>query len=325
MNFSSKLKKTAIGLVSTAIITGTPLVSKAESPIGNFPSKVLAPISQIKESQSKPRISLFGGLFDNGKDKTTSISSPAAQLEYSQGNYSISYLNEGHISSPEKHHRDGLVGQVWARKGYFSAGAGGYIYCDTTKENPIGEELNEHGLGAILSVNAEYPITKNLSGNIRTNFVLARGMNTGSILAGLSYSFGPEKEKIKENIAQEVTLFPLGFGVINSNRGGQSLAHGIEYRLNLGKNIDWTIGYVDEGERNGVNSQAWVVKKLNKISLGIGGGIYANSKDGVDGIASITASYDLSKKLDARFTWSRIVTNNDTDADLVLLGLGYKF
>jgi hypothetical protein len=324
MTLSSKLKKATIGILSSAIIAGTPLVTKAESPLSNS-SKNLETITQVEKAQPINRISIFGGIFDNGKDKTTSLVSPAAQLEYSQGNYSISYLNEGHISIPEKHHRDGLVGQIWARKGYFSAGAGGYLYCDTTKEGLIGEESNEHGLGAIISLNAEYPITKNLSGNIRTNFVLAKGMNTGSILAGLSYNFEAKKEGIKENLSQEVTLFPIGFSVINSDRGGQSLAYGAEYRLNVRENIDWTVGYFDEGERSGVNSQIWAVKRLKKFSLGVGGGLYTNSKNNLDAIASLTASYDLSKKLDARLTWSRMVTGNDADADVALFGIGYKF
>jgi hypothetical protein len=93
--------------------------------------------------------------------------------------------------------------------------------------------------------------------------------------------------------------------------------------LNVKKNLDWTVGYLDEKRRSGVNSQLWAVKKLDKFSLGIGGGVY--SADRMNFMVSLTGKYDLSERLNIRTTFSRITTDNNKDADVALLGLGYKF
>jgi len=266
------------------------------------------------------KFSIFGGISTNGKEIVYTGSYSVMQFEhlfeFLKEDWSVSYLNEGQFSNP-KHHRDGFVGQYWVKKGYFSAGAGGYLYFDTTEDGS-----NVHGLGGILSLNAEYPVTTNLSGNLRTNFILARGMNTASLMAGLSYKFALEKDS-KENTSQEFTIFPAGLSFSSSIFGERSFSYGAEYRLNVKKNLDWTVGYLDEKIRRGVNSQLWVMKKLDKFSLGIGGGIY--SADRINLIVSLTGNYDLSEKLTIRATCLRITTNNNTDADVALLGLGYKF
>jgi hypothetical protein len=319
MTFSSKLKKAAIGIIGSAIIAGTPLVSKAESP-KNAPHENLETIVQVEKVPTTNKTSVFVGLATNGKETvkigTQSVMQFEHMFEFLNQKWAISYINEGQFSEP-KHHRDGVAGQYWIKKGNFSAGAGGYLYYDTTED-----WSNVHGLGGIFSLNAEYPITKNLSGNIRTNFILARKMNTNSFMAGLSYNISPDKD-FKENKKQEITLFPVGGSFPNTNNAQAYYAYGAEYRLNLKKNIDWTVGYLDEKRRNGVNSQLWAVKKMNKISLGAGGGVYLANRTNL--IVSLTGSYDISEKLNARATWSRITTDNHDDADVILLGLGYKF
>jgi len=318
--FSCKFRKAVLGIIGSVIIVGTPLSAKAESPINNSSSKALAPINQTEEAPVLQKISVFAGISTNGKELVYTGSYSVMQFEYLfeflKEKWSISYINEGQFSNP-KHHRDGFVGQYWVKKGYFSAGAGGYLYFDTTED-----QSNVHGLGGILSLNVEYPITTNLSGNLRANLVSAREMTTVSFMAGLSYNFAPQKDS-KENISQEITIFPAGYSFSGSYLGGSSFSYAAEYRLNVYKNIDWTVAYLDEKIRNGVNSQLWAIKKLDKFSLGIGAGVYL--ADRTDLIISITGEYDLSEKFNLRATFSRVATNDSNDADVALLGLGYKF
>lgn len=318
MAFSFKLKKTALGTIcSVIIILMIPLVVEAEN-IGY--SKTSTPIKQEEKSITTQKIYVFGGLSTNNKELlytgSYSVMQFEQQFEFLKKTWSLSYLNEGQFSDP-KHHRDGFVGQYWFKKGYFSAGAGGYFYYDTTEDGS-----NVHGLGGILSLNAELPITTNLSANLRTNLVLARDMNTVTLMAGLSYNFAPEKEFKK--ISQEITIFPVGGSYSGGSYvQGSSYAYSAEYRLNILKNLDWSIGYLNEEIRSGINSQLWAIKRLNKFSTGIGAGIYFADK--TDVIVSVTANYDLFEKLAVRATWSRITTDNNNDADVALLGLGYKF
>lgn len=316
MIFSNKLKRAALLVISFITITISPLFADENV------SSIKSPDSVNQEKRpSTEKIYVFGGLSTNNKELLYTGSYSVMQFEHRfeflKKTWSFSYLNEGQFSDP-KHHRDGFIGQYWLKKGYFSAGAGVYLYFDTTED-----ESNVHGIGGILSINAELPITTNLSANLRTNLVLARDLNTVSILAGLSYNFAPEKE-FKGNILQEITIFPVGgsYGG-GANLHGSSFSYGAEYRLNLLKNLDWTIGYLNEEKRSGANTQLWAVKRLNMFSIGLGTGIYFADK--TDVIISVTANYDLSEKLAARATWSRIATDDNKDADVVLLGLGYKF
>jgi hypothetical protein len=39
----------------------------------------------------------------------------------------------------------------------------------------------------------------------------------------------------------------------------------------------------------------------------------------------MTGSYQFYQHMDARFTWNRILTNYNMDADVFLGGIGYRF
>ena len=317
MSFSYKLKKDVLGIIIFLTFAAFPLFAEAEDM-----SYSKTPVSGKQEQKelNPQKIYFFGGFSTNNKELLHTGSYSVMQFEHQFKSlkelWSVSYINEGQFSDP-KHHRDGFAGQYWLKKGFFSAGAGAYLYYDTTEDGS-----NVHGLGGILSLNGELPITANLSANLRTNLILARDMNTVTLLAGLSYNFAPEKEFKK--ISHEITIFPVGGSYSGGSYvQGSSFAYSAEYRLNIFKNLDWTIGYLDEEIRNGINTQLWAIKRLDNFSIGIGAGIYFADK--TDVIISVTAEYDLSEKFAARATWSRITTDNNNDADVVLVGLGYKF
>jgi len=323
------LEKIAVGTIIPLVIATTPFLAKAESQINDSYSKKSTSISQeIKKEPIKQEITLLGGMVYDGKQITsTSTSLQPIQLEYSRGNYSASYLNLGPFSDP-KNHMDGLTFQYFKDlndlgirfipKGYFYAGAGAYFYANTTED-----ESNVHGIGGIGSLKIKYPITKNLSGEIRANAIFTREKNAIPLFVGLSYNFEPLKD-FKENRNQELILFPAGVSITNSNRKGTSFASGAEYRWNATENLDAIIGFSDAGERKGVNLQVRAKTKLNEnLSLSLGGGIC--SADKINPIVSLALDYDLSKGFGINSTWSRRITTNNNDFEDIMLGIKYKF
>jgi len=323
------LEKIAVGTIIPLVIATTPFLAKAESQINDSYSKKSTSISQeIKKEPIKQEITILGGMVYDGKQITsTSTSLQPIQLEYSRGNYSASYLNLGPFSDP-KNHMDGLtfqyfkdlneLGMEFIPKGYFYAGAGAYFYANTTED-----ESNVHGIGGIGSLKFKYPLTKNLSGEIRANSVFTREKNAVPIFIGLSYNFEPLKD-FKENTNQELILFPAGVSITNSNSGENSFAYGTEYRWNSTENLDTIIGFSDAGERSGINFQLRAKTRLNnKFSLSLGGGIC--SADKINPMVSVALDYDLSKQFGINATWSRRITPNNNDFEDIMLGIGYKF
>jgi hypothetical protein len=81
-------------------------------------------------------------------------------------------------------------------------------------------------------------------------------------------------------------------------------------------------------------TQLWLERAFldDRVTLGIGGGPYfvvdtyrPKDDETVVGVFSITAGYRLSPRWTARLSWNRVVTNYDSDADVILAGLGYRF
>jgi len=90
--------------------------------------------------------------------------------------------------------------------------------------------------------------------------------------------------------------------------------------------LDWTIAWLNEGDnhlirRNGILSQAWLVRAFldEHLALGVGLGPYAlvdrhgeGYRYTVAGIITLSASY-------------RITTNYKRDTDVIMIGPGYRF
>ncbi len=121
-------------------------------------------------------------------------------------------------------------------------------------------------------------------------------------------------------------------------------AFAAEYRRNISDHFDWTLGWIYEGDadiqrRNGLVSQVWVTSGAinDKLTFGIGFGVYIyvdrknpptstnGSKAALAGLVSPSVSYRFSPHWLARLTWNRILTDNSRDADVFLLGFGYRW
>ncbi len=298
---------------------------------------------------------LGGGANSSGE------TSYAWQIDYMEGlsehfAYSISWLNEGHLTG---HHRDGPTFQLWTRINMLNrqlslaAGIGPYLYFDTQDHQDFQYKDIHQGLGAIGSLALTWYTESRWLFQLRGNYVLAESdIDTTSIVLGIGYQLdapstpGPRTEATAQpgkTTDNEITVF-VGGTAVNNDSPDQSIATGIEYRRGIFRYLDWTIGWLYEGDtellhRNGISTQIWPTRAFlgNRLTLGIGLGIYValdignNPRPGEDeasrlaGIITPTVSYRFGESWLVRFSWSRTVTNYNRDTDVMLVGIGYRF
>jgi hypothetical protein len=144
---------------------------------------------------------------------------------------------------------------VLDRRLSIAAGAGPYLSFDTDTEGAVGNDYrNDHEWGGVLSLSATWYLESRWLLETRVNSVWMDGdIDTTSILLGVGYqleppaSTGPRPAASPQNsltTENEVTLF-LGSSVVNGP-SEDSMAYGIEYRRWIARNLDWTVGWMDE-------------------------------------------------------------------------------
>jgi len=301
-------------------------------------------------------LSILGGLISSHEDRETSYSWQVSYMEDIGDcfGWSFSWLNEGHMPN---HHRDGPTLQLWARTGILNrrlllaAGAGPYFSFDTHQE-PDGSFRDVRYGGGIFSLAAIWNSGSRWFVEARVNTVLVhRDIDTTALLFGVGYrlDFEPSEEtrtsgstKTWRKTNNEITGF-LGDSIVHGP-DDNSFAFGIEYRRSIARHLDWTVGYIDEGDntyidRKGITAQLWPKKSFfgDHLTLGVGVGVYLaadNHKNpGSDiwddalltGLITLTGSYHLSHGYLIRISFSRTITDYDRDTDIILAGLGYRF
>jgi len=267
---------------------------------------------------------------------------------------SASWINEGHYRD---HHRDGLAGQLWGRIPLrnntisLAFGAGAYRYFDT-KPQPGGSHNNAHGTAPVYSLSASYLTETPWFIRLTANRIHPPGqINTNSFLLGIGYRLGRDPaeefhgprsagETPPPNTGVEVTPF-LGATIHNSLESRAGIAGGVEYRRGLSRNFDWTLSWIHEDNeegirRTGIGSQIWLVDSFlrRRLTLGLGGGLYTfydmkppqetHSRVDFAGLITLAAGYRFGGRWIARFNWNRVMTGNDQDADIFVLGAGYR-
>jgi hypothetical protein len=293
-------------------------------------------------------ISVLGGVRQNSETHTGTY---MWQLEYMQGlsdhlAWSFSYLNEGHVPN---HHRDGPVSQIWARTDVLqqrlslAAGIGVYRYFDTTLQTNESYADN-HGWGAISSLAVTWHIQGPWLMQLRGNWVhTEHDVDNLSALVGIGYQLDAppafKEQCLPEEVTNnEITLF-LGQMIANSFNSDKSIAASVEYRRRLAPFLEWTVSSLYEGnngvqDRFGLMTQLWAVRYFfdERLSLGIGGGPYfaidrrhPGDDETVVGVFGLTASYRFMARWTVRLSWDRVLTNYDSDSDVILVGLGYLF
>lgn len=313
-----------------------------------------------------PRVAAAGelfGLYGATSQVDSTYHSFAYQVEYREGlgeniAASASYLNEGHVPN---HHRDGLVPiMLWGRTNLLdrrlslAAGAGPYLYADTTEIGGVVKD--DHNVGALMAVSATLYTKSRLLLQGRVNWVVTgRSIDTITALLGIGYQLDPpfspgplptpptQREKTTNN---ELSVF-VGQTIVNNPGSPKSVATCIEYRRGLLRYLDFSTAWLNEGNnqlirRNGALAQLWLVRDFLDDHLSLGGGFGAylaiDKRKGAgpdqggsgfaSGVLSLTASvrdFGFYPDLSMRFIMNRIVTNYDKDTDIFLLGLGYRF
>jgi hypothetical protein len=179
---------------------------------------------------------------------------------------------------------------------------------------------------------------------LRGNWVhTEHGVDNVSALVGVGYQLDAPPafkeqclpEKLTNN---EITLF-FGETTANSFNSDKSIAAGIEYRRRLAPFLEWTVTSLYEGndsiqDRFGLMTELWAVRAFfdERVSLGIGAGPYfvvdrhhPGDDETVVGVFGMTASYRFMPRWTVRLSWNRVVTNYNSDSDIVLVGIGYLF
>jgi hypothetical protein len=299
-------------------------------------------------------------LFVNGgvtQDTKTSTTAAQWSVTYRQGlgehtAFSFSYINEGHQPN---HYRDGLAAQIWGRTNILdqqlslALGVGPFAYADT-KVTPVRAIYEDaHGFGIISSGTATWQGLRPFLFQVRLNYIATQhSFDTLSGTFGIGYLLDaePSQGSVPKPIPSgrrtnnEITLF-LGQTVLNSAKSETDIAMSVEYRRNLGRYIDWTITWLNEGDarpigRWGVATQLWAVRAFfdDHLALGIGVGPYFardkysggnGQRTTVAGDLSFMAAYRFHPRFAIRAAFSRIITDYSRDTDVFLGGLVYRF
>jgi hypothetical protein len=285
----------------------------------------------------------------------TSQSTYAWQLEYRRNfarnfAWSAMWLNEGHVTG---HHRDGVATQLWLRQSRMAGlsialGCGAYYFCDTQAQ-PKGDSLDSHRWAPVGSLSLTHYTTSRWFWRATINTIRpADGIAGTSVTLGTGYSLDAELVtmhgvKPPHVTANELTAF-TGRTVVNATVGKETQAGSIEYRRGMGRYVDGTISWLQEGDtgvthRRGLGSQVWLVDHYfeRRLAIGLGFGPYFfydakrgaatgdDSRYDLAGLVSPSVSYRCGKSWLLRLTWNRVLTDYDRDADGFLLGVGYRW
>ena len=304
-------------------------------------------------------LTFLGGLLP---ETNLERSSYTWQVDYRQDLYrnfaaSIAYINEGHLRA---HHRDGTAWEAWGRLPLFqdrvavSLGLGAYYYFDT-QPLPGGDTANVHGTAPIYSLSATGYLSNRWFYRVMLNRISPTDqIKTTTATVGAGFWFGQERKPTSGKLGDapdeyayvtqnELTLFG-GQSIVNTFLSQKSLAYAGEYRRGILPHLDWTASAIYEGDpqiiwRSGVATQLWAVNTFfnDRIAVGAGLGPYvyldhhhpatAGSKNpaAIAPLASLTFSTRLSDHWIMRLVFDRVTSSYNRDADIFLIGLGYRW
>lgn len=268
---------------------------------------------------------------------------------------SFTWLNEGHFAG---HHRDGQAVQLWLHTApvdqgaVFAVGVGPYHYLDTVVASNIDGYDNLHGWGLLASASATWYFDRQWFTSLRINRVqVPNTVSSTAIVAGLGYRFGATADAAPGMLATSRTADTgrwevdalYGTMIVNSfaSETDFAAAKGIGLRVRMTDHLTGSLTYLDEGDtsrerRDGFAPQVWLEDNLtDRLSVGVGFGPYfvharQRHADGrrdppVSGLISVTSAYAFTPDWTGRVVWNRVSTQDSSDSDVIMLGLGYRF
>ncbi len=308
---------------------------------------------------SAQELTFLGGLLPKSD---TERSSYTWQVDYRQDFYrnfaaSIAYINEGHLRA---HHRDGTAWEAWGCLPLFqdrltlSAGLGAYYYFDT-QPLPGGDTADVHGAALITSLAATGYLSNRWFYRVMYNHISpTHDIKVSTVTVGAGFWFGRDKkptpgklgdapDEYKYVTDNELTLFG-GQSVVNTFFSQKARAFAGEYRRGIIPHLDWTGTLIYEGDpqiirRSGVATQLWAVNTFFNDRIAVGAGVgpyfYLDHKHpttlaqkipgAIAPLASLTVSTRLSEHWIVRLVFDRVMSNYNRDADIFLLGFGYRW
>jgi hypothetical protein len=304
-------------------------------------------------------ISVLAGFMrpDHGAHSSYSYQADYRQEFYRNFAASVDYINAGHVPG---HHLDGEALEIWGRlpfdaNGFSVAlGAGAYYYYDT-QMLAGGGSADVHGTAPIYSASVTGYLSERVFCRAMVNHLSPNGdISMNTVVVGIGVWLGQGKKPTPSAMGDtpsdrdhqpehEVTMY-VGQSVVNTFLSQTGRAYSMEYRRSFYRHFDWTASLIYEGDpeivrRSGLATQAWVVNAFfhDHVTVGIGFGpyFYIDSKHPSDqgttnppriaGLGSLSLSQRLSPHWMTRLAFNRVTSDYNRDADIFLLGLGYRW
>jgi hypothetical protein len=279
------------------------------------------------------------------------------QLEYRQLlspflDASFAYLNEGHLPG---RHRDGVSVQAWIdtprwrNRVDFAVGIGPYFYSDTQTQDSAAGFRNYHSVGELLTGSLTYRWDNGWFVRLDLSEIHTPGdISTHTLVLGAGYSLDRFAESLSGAFNRNTMPFSgselgcfVGQTIDNSLSSPRSGNLGVEFRQGVAEHFELSAAWLNEGDagghRDGVVGEFWVIDPLanRTFSVGAGAGAYIaitqrEAADGqapasAEGVVSMTASWRFAKPLVGRITWTRSVTSDDHDRDIITVGLAWRW
>lgn len=300
-------------------------------------------------------LAVFEGVTDSDDHTSGSYS---WQLEYRQlftpyFDASFSYLNEGHL--PDRH-RDGVALQAWAvtprwhNRLDFALGIGPYFYSDTQTESSAPWFRNYHSVGALVTGSVTYRWDSGWFARLELSEIHTPGdESTHTLVLGGGYSLERLAESLRGALGSPAPPFTgselgffLGQTIDNSLDSPRSANFGVEFRQGVAQRFELSAAWLKEaeagGHRDGLVGEFWLIDPMasRTVTVGVGAGAYVaiseqqpsdatSEPSTVEGVVSMTASWHFAKPLVARITWTRSVTSDDHDRDIITAGLAWRW
>jgi hypothetical protein len=262
------------------------------------------------------------------------------------------WLNEGHLPN---NHRDGQAVQIWWRSKpepiglVFDLGLGPYRYYDTHLMNSDPGYEDRHGWGGVASASLDWYFRSRWFVFLRANQVdTSQKYDSSSLDLGFGYRFASLIKGTDASGNGEPATNPhrwefdgmFGQRIANTDHSETGLAESLDVRWQMSEHfvasaslisgqdtkLDWGAGFA---------VQVWLQQQLTpKFTVAAGAGAFIVSEDNnlenaqspsnLEALISISLAYAITPHWVARGVWHRLGTGDDHDADIWLLGIGYK-
>jgi len=294
----------------------------------------------------------FGGRLDSDANGNGTYTWGGEYREAISDNWNASFvwLNEGH---QPHNHRDGQAVQLWWHTQanplglVFEAGLGPYRYYDTHLLEVDPGYDNRHGWGGLATVAADWYFSNRWFVFLRLNQVeVTHGFDSTAVAMGAGYRFASPFNPATH--AGDPSTAPLwevdgliGERIQNSANSPAGMAESFDLRRQLSDHFTVSASVIAGQETKldwgaGFAAELWLEQHLtSRFMVGAGVGAFIVSSDdnlsdskipsNLEALVSVTLAYEITPRLKVRAIWHRIGSGDNHDADIVLLGMGYRF